>query len=86
MTSAADIELAVEGRRVQLVGLSCVIDERIGAPFAARVACEVLVDGAPADACALDLVGQPARLLLRIAGVERVFSGLVDRVEDLEAR
>ncbi|WP_170320037.1 type VI secretion system Vgr family protein [Polyangium spumosum] len=78
------IELGVEGVSFPFVGRSCTIDERVGAPFVALVHCDDLDRGEPVSVVALDILGRPAWLALTIAGVERRFEGIVDRVEDHE--
>ncbi|MDI1451632.1 type VI secretion system tip protein TssI/VgrG [Polyangium sp. 6x1] len=78
------IELGVQGVSSRFVGLACTVDERVGAPFVARIHCEVSEDGEPISAARLDVLGERAWLVLGIAGVERRFEGIVDRVEDHE--
>jgi type VI secretion system secreted protein VgrG len=78
------IELGVEGISAPFVGLSCTIDERVGAPFVARFHYEVLENSQHASVLSLDMLGQPAWLVLSLGGEERRFEGIVDRVEDHE--
>ncbi|WP_170229970.1 type VI secretion system Vgr family protein [Polyangium fumosum] len=78
------IELGVQGVSSRIVGLSCTVEERVGAPFVARIHCDIIEHGEPVAVAGLDVLGEPAWLVLGIAGVERRFEGIVDRIEDHE--
>jgi type VI secretion system secreted protein VgrG len=81
---AERIALAIEACDADFVGLACTVEERLSAPFHCRITCEVRQGGASVHAAGLDLIGRRARVVLRAADVERVFAGLVERVEDIE--
>ena len=84
MTRRSWIELGVKDVPLGFACHACSVDERVGAPFVARIHCDLLEHGEPRSATSLDLLGRWAWLVLSMGGEERRFEGIVDRVEDHE--
>ncbi|MDC3961367.1 type VI secretion system Vgr family protein [Polyangium jinanense] len=84
MNQRSWIELGVDGVSLAFVARACTVDERVGAPFVARIHCEISERGEAVSAVGLDILGERAWLVLGVGEHARRFEGIVDRVEDHE--